>query len=77
LGDFEDSELRVSGLEIEPKYSGGRPANGGELQKVSAGSLHRTPWDRDKHTAHGASLILPHRREVKYSTTEQWGWIQK
>jgi hypothetical protein len=42
-GDFEDSELRVSGLEIEPKYSGSRAANGSELQKVSAGSLHRTP----------------------------------
>src|ERR1700676_5826325 len=49
--DFEDSEWSVGGLEIEPENSGCRSAYRGELQKVSAGSLHGTPWDRDKQTA--------------------------
>lgn len=42
-GDFKDSELRVSRLEIETENSGGRPAYRSELQKVSAGRLHRIP----------------------------------
>jgi hypothetical protein len=53
-GDFQDSELCVSGLEIETENCGGDSAYRGELQKVSAGSLHRTPWDRDKQTADSA-----------------------
>src|SRR3984957_16087708 len=46
--DFKDSELRVGRLEVEAENSGGCPADGGELQKVSSGSLHGTPWCRDK-----------------------------
>src|SRR5580704_2644373 len=42
-GDFEYSELCVSGLEVEPENSGCRSAYRSEFQKVSAGSLHGTP----------------------------------
>src|SRR5580693_9040778 len=67
--NFKYSELGKSGLQIEPENSGSRSADGSELQKVSAGSLHgtSTPWDRDERTAHGVHLILPISIEVKCS----------
>jgi hypothetical protein len=69
--------LGVGGFNKKPKNGRSRSTNSSELQKVSAGSLHAPPWNRDKQTAREATFIMRIRNEVKYVTTKPRSRIQE